>query len=180
MQVKGTLLMDYVKIVRANKDRKWDRWLAAEDWEIINGQVLPSNWYPYENFRRIGFAVFKEIADSNLETVRSFGRFSMRRLLEIYKNVLSPGDPVASARNLAKLRRTFMRGEQETRVAEAGPGWLRYEVSTGAEEDHEHSLAFVHQMAGNLEEIAAQTGGKNVTAQVAEEGKVFNILVRWE
>ena len=62
MQVKGTMITDYVKLVRSNPDKDWGRYLEDGDWEIINGQVLSSAWYPYEFFRRLGYAVFKEIA----------------------------------------------------------------------------------------------------------------------
>lgn len=46
MEVKGTLLVDYVKAIKGNKDREWDKWLEPEDWELIEGNVLPSQWYP--------------------------------------------------------------------------------------------------------------------------------------
>jgi hypothetical protein len=180
MQVKGTLLIDYVRIIRANPDRGWNQWLQPPDWDIINSQVLPSNWYPYDSFRRIGFAIFKVIANSDLAVVTAYGRMTMRNLLRIYQNLLAPGDPVASAKNLARLRRTFLRGDMETRVSQAGPDWLCYEIVPGIDEDEEHLEAFAHQVSGNLLELVEQSGGKDARAAVAGEGKNFIVTIRWK
>lgn len=34
--VKGTMLVDFVRMIRANKDRNWDAYLEEGDWETIN------------------------------------------------------------------------------------------------------------------------------------------------
>ncbi len=101
--------------------------MKKRTWEIINGQVLPSVWYPYGTFQRIGFAVFKEIAGSNMDTVRAFGRNMAKGVLQVYKSIAMQGDPAASLERLANLRRTFM-DAGESRIKEKGPGWVKMEI----------------------------------------------------
>jgi hypothetical protein len=182
MFVKGPMILDYVKIIRANKDRNWDRYLQPEDWDIINGQIFTTNKYPYEAFRRIGFAVFKEIAKSDLATTRLFGRFTMKNILNIYKNsILVKGDPLASMSKLALLRKTFMDGEADTKVIESGPKWARYQVVTPPQEKDEERLeAYCHQIAGHLEEIIEQTGGKVLKTEVTRAEAGYQILISWQ
>ena len=73
MRVKGTLLLDYVRMIRANKELDWDEYLETEDWEVINSQILSSQWYSYDSFRRIAYGVFKVIGKSeNLSISRDY------------------------------------------------------------------------------------------------------------
>jgi hypothetical protein len=180
-KVKGTLIIDYVRIIRSNRQRNWDQWLTPEDWKIIDGQVHPSNWYPYDCFRRIGFAVFKEIANSDLKIAQQFGRLTIRNLLGIYKNVIAEGDVVASVKNFSNLRRTFIQGDTETKVAESGKNWLRYEMEMpGEEPDPDRLNAFAYQASGTVAELAEQAGAKQVQIEVKPAGDRYNVLLRWQ
>lgn len=179
-QIKGTMAIDFVRIVRANRDKNWEKWLTPADLEIVNGKVLPSNWYPYDFFRRIAFAVFKEIAGGNLLTAQQFGRFQMRGLLAIYKNVLRPGDPGASVKTLAALYRTFIRGAYETRTTELEERSLTFEIEAAVEDDEERLLPFVYQVSGYILEIAEQAGGKNPEVEIKGQGHQHQIHLRWQ
>lgn len=181
MQVKGTVIMDYVKAVRSNPDKDWGRYLKEEDWDIINGKVLPSNWYPYDFFRRVGFALFKELAQSNLDAVRFFGKINIRNTLKIYQEVLVAGDPVASAEKFALLRRNFIKADADTRLADHGDGWLKYVVVPPSDEKDAEALnAFCYQIAGNLEGIVEETGGKVLGVEVTATESEGEIVVKWE
>jgi hypothetical protein len=182
MYVKGPMILDYVRIIRANRDRNWDRYLQPEDWDIVNGQIFTTNRYSYEAFRRIGFAVFKEIGGGDLAAARFFGRFTMKNILAIYKDaILVPGDPLASMTKLASLRRTFMDGEADTRVLESGPDWARYLVVTPPEEKDEERLeAYCNQIAGHLEELIEQSGKKSAGLDVSRREQGFEILLKWQ
>ena len=37
--VKGTMVLDFVKMVKAHKNLDWNKHLKPEDWEIINSIV---------------------------------------------------------------------------------------------------------------------------------------------
>ena len=181
MEVKGTLVVDFVRIIRSNPDKNWDRWFTPEDWKIIRSQILPSQRYPYKTFRNIAFAVFKEIGGGDLNVARQFGRFTMKNWIELYKtSILVPGDPVRSIEKVAMLRRNFMDIEVETKVAEHGPDWVRYQIIHYADEpDEERKLAYVYQMAGQLEEVVAQAGGQNPSTTISPIPGGHEILVKW-
>jgi hypothetical protein len=181
MKIKGTIIIDYVRIIRANRDRDWDKYLEPEDWGIINNSVLPSAKYPYESGRRIGFAVFKEIANSNLDTVRVFGRFSAKNLLDVYKNLIIQGDPAATIEKLCQLNRTFSDKESELSVAEKGEGFVKCKfVFPSFETEDLFMDAYCHKLIGTLEEIAFQAGGKNVSVNLQKNAGEYGFLVNWE
>jgi hypothetical protein len=182
MYVKGPMILDYVRLIRANRGRDWDRYLEPEDWKIVDSQIFTTNRYPYEAFRRIGFAVFKIIGGGDLNVARGFGRFTMKNILAIYKDaILVPGEPLASMNKLARLRRTFMDGEADTRVIESGPGWARYLLVTPPEEkDQERLTAYCHQLTGHLEELVEQTGKKLNAAEVTLTDQGYQILMKWQ
>ncbi len=104
MEVKGTLLLHWVKAIRANRDKDWSDSLTAEDWELIDGRILPSNWYPFEQWVRIGSALFKVAGNRDLNLTRVFGLDWMKNFLEVYKNILVDGDPAASITKFGQLR----------------------------------------------------------------------------
>ncbi len=181
MRVKGTMILDYVRIIRANRDKDWSQYLTPEDWELIDGQILPSNWYSYESFRRIAFGVYKVIAGGNLQTAQSFGRFTIRNQLEVYKNLLVPGDPVASVDMLARLRRTFFEGEADAGIIAHGKGWLDFEVVAASLADEKEPLqAYCHLLAGIMLELVEQAGGKNAKTQVSPKPGGAEIKLTWE
>jgi len=182
LQVKGTLLVDYVRTVRSNRDRNWDRWLTPADWEIINGKVLPSQKYPYSFFRNIAFAVFKEIAGGNLETARAFGRFAVRGLLDIYKSsILVPGDPMQSVLKMAQLKNLFFVGGGESKMTTSGPRQLHFEMTLPAEETNEEGAqAFAYQIAGSIEELIEKAGGKKARTKIEKIQQNYDILAEWD
>ena len=61
-KVKGTMLIDQVRMIRGNKDKDWNKYLTPEDLNIIKGRVLPAAWYPLETYKRCGRAVFQLLA----------------------------------------------------------------------------------------------------------------------
>jgi len=180
MRVKGTLLMDYIRMIRANKDKNWDKYLEEKDWEIVNNRILPSNWYPYDTFSRIGLAVFKEIAGSNLELTRTFGKAVMADLLKIYKNLVVPGDPVASLERHSALHRTFIDAGADARVLETSDKQVKYKITAPPfERGSERALAFAHQIRGNFEGIVEHAGGKNPTTEIESDQDGYVITINW-
>ncbi len=185
MQVKGTMLIQMVKVIRSNKDKNWDKWLKSEDWEIINSRILPSQWYPYVSFERIGLAVFKEMAQSNLDNVISFGRLLANGMEDIYANVFVEGDPVTSIEKFSIIRKTFMKDvEGGTQITDHGPDWLKYKLAilsqVDVEIDVEAAEVFAYMMAGTLEGIVEQAGGKNISVTVEKVEDGYDYDVKWE
>ena len=73
-KVKGTMLVDQVRMIRAHKHHDWDDVLEPEDWEFINQMFLPSSWYPLEWYEKCGWATFQVLAGGNVDLVRFRGR----------------------------------------------------------------------------------------------------------
>lgn len=182
MDVKGTMLLNYVKLIRSNRGLGWDQYLKPEDWTIINGRVFSSSRYSYDSFRRIGYAVFKLIAKSNLEVARGFGRFNMQTLLKTYStSLLAPDDPLASVKKLVLSKRAFIADDSESRLMESGEKWARVQIIMSSHEtDHERTLAFCYQYAGHLEELIERAGGSNAKSQVEQKDRTCEVLVKWE
>ncbi len=177
--IKGSLMVDYVKMIRANKDKPWDKYLTLDDWDIIDGSVLSSSWYPFESFRRMGGAIFREIAQSNLDIVRGFGRQSIDNFLLIYRNILNPGNPLMSLNRFAEIRQLYIKGDFDIKVMQNGGNWLKYQISAPRALEFELFEAFTYQLAGNGEGIVDRAGGKNVSSEVDKAGEFFNIALSW-
>lgn len=181
MRFKGTIIQDYARIIKQYSDRNWDKHLKAEDWELINNPVLPSAWYPYGPCLRMGLAVFHEMGGGNPDAARVYGKANIKKRLAVYKNIVTPGDPVASIGKLAQLRKTFVDGETDTTIIDQGDGWALYQVLRPAEEfDPEAFLAFCHQIRGHLEGVVEEAGGKNPTTTIEQTDRGYEIRVQWE
>lgn len=181
MRVKGSLILDYVRIIRANKDRDWTPHLDETDLDIVNGKVLASNWYPYDSFKRIALAIYKEMANSDPEVARGFGRYTIDNFVNIYKNILMEGDPAGTLKKLITQKRLYFDGDTEIEVKEAGKNFVKYRVKAPTEEaGSEHFKAFSYTLAGNAEQLAAKAGGKNVSTEIDYRDESFEIKISWE
>jgi hypothetical protein len=106
-RVKGTVFVDYVRMLRGHKGTDWSPHLAPEDMSFLVQRIEPDTWYPMESFERMGLAILAEIARSNLETVRSFGRLSIDWLCQKEPRLLAPGDPLDTLMRFRVLRQGF-------------------------------------------------------------------------
>jgi len=94
-KVKGTMMIDQVRMIRGNKDKDWNKYLKPEDWNIINTKILPSAWYPLDTYKRCGNATFQLLAGGNTELTRLRGRIRGKELFETtYKHIISEHDPM--------------------------------------------------------------------------------------
>jgi hypothetical protein len=182
MQVKGTWITDYAKMIRANKDKDWNQYLTPEDWQIINAKILSSAWYPYETFMRTGNAVFHEIAQQNLAVSRAFGKMFADNIAKVYKNIVIPGDPAASISKIYALQGTFFRDvpsviapvlhKKNRTVVQISVTKLEREI--GAPE------AFAHQFMGMLERMLELVGVKKYSSEIREVETGHELDLRWE
>lgn len=181
MEVKGTWIVDYVKLIHAFKDKNWDKYLEAADWDIVRSKVLPSGWYPYDSFNRIGRAVFCEVAGQNLDIAKGFGKSFADSILQIYKNLVVPGDPGATIGKIYALQGTFFRDIPSMispTAHEPNRSVVRINVSErelrlGAVE------AFSYQFAGMMERLAELAGAKTFKTRVGKTGSGYEIEITW-
>jgi hypothetical protein len=185
MRVKGSLVLDLVKLIRSERDRNWDKYLKSEDWKIINSIILASNWYPGESYWRITYAVTQELAGMNLDSVYLFGRNNAKTVMKVYGHLLiAPGDPVATVKNSVKYRESlydFEGANIERTKIENGANWIRciVQVFPGIT-FREMVEPFFHGMAGYYHEMVERASGKAVRATVKNMGEFFEIYLAWE
>jgi hypothetical protein len=160
-RVKGTLFVDYVRMLRADKATDWSRHLEPDDMSWLVRRIEPDGWYPMETFERMGLAILEEIARGNLETVRAFGRVSIDWLCKQYPKLLAAGDPLETLMRFQVLRRSFFEyAALEMSSVSDGEATVsvRYEMSARAEE------AASWQTLGFFERLLEVAGASDVRA----------------
>ena len=105
--VKGTLFVDYVRMLKSRKDVDWSKYLNEEDMKFLDERIMPSSWYPFDTFERFGLGILREIGGGRYESARMWGRMSTDLLLKVYKNMIEPGDPEHSVRKFDIVRSGF-------------------------------------------------------------------------
>jgi uncharacterized protein (TIGR02265 family) len=157
MQVKGSMLMFVVKGVRAAGIEHFDHLLTDADRELLNQRILPINWYPFENYRRLFDSLVTVVARGNTRTVRQWGRDYGSTILEgVYRSVISPGNPLRSLKNYEQRFSSFYDfGALE--VTETGPGSAQLEIRS-----FDPTWASIYEMiSGWLERTIELAGGKD-------------------
>jgi len=158
-QVKGSMLVEYVRMIRRNKDRPWNKYLTKEDMEIIEERIMPSMWYPLGTYLRAGMAIFKEITGGNLQLVRTGGRISMERMVkDIYNTILQAGDPAKSIERFLAMRRQFFNFEVWS-MQKVADKIIKIIIPKILEDQSIEPYAA--QLAGGLERLIELTGGNN-------------------
>jgi hypothetical protein len=107
VQVRGTLFLDYVRMLRAYQGAPLGAELAPEDLQVLKQRVEPDLWYPMATFERIGNAILKHIAGGQLAPVRLWGKVSVDALHAQNPQLLAKGDPVETLSRFRVLRQTF-------------------------------------------------------------------------
>jgi hypothetical protein len=106
-QVKGTLFVDFVRMIRSQKGVDWKAHLLPRDMDYLEQRIEPTEWYPMETFERFGIAILKEVADGEVESVRMWGRFSVEDLARQHEGLVVEGDPRESLMRFKVLRASF-------------------------------------------------------------------------
>src|SRR5688572_562791 len=106
-RVKGLLFVDYVRMLRAHRDRSWGRYLEPEDAPYLVQTVDPAAWYPMATFERLGIAILQTIADGDLALVRQWGRASVAHVAGTIEHVVVPEDPRESLMRFFVFRRSL-------------------------------------------------------------------------
>jgi hypothetical protein len=106
-KIKGSMLLNFVKAIRSDKSGRFDKYLNEKDKKIVYGRVMANAWYPMETFINCFNAVFEELAEGNMETVREWGReFVDTTYSKIYRHLFIPTD----ARRAIKSREMMFDG----------------------------------------------------------------------
>lgn len=179
--VKGTLFVDYVRMLRSRKDVDWSGRLTAEDLVALNTRVEPDGWYPMATFERMGLAILNVIADGDLQMVREFGKASVDWLTYTQPMLVAKDDPRESLMRFHVLRQSFfdyLAVEVKKLTDQEAAITIAYEMGDVAEE------AAAVQTMGFFERLVEGAGGQQVVARFASkrwDGAAQTLLdLRWQ
>ena len=164
-QVKGTLFVDYVRMLRGHKGVDWTQHLPPEDIAFLQARIDPAGWYPMDSFERLGNVILKLVARGDLQAVRMWGRFSVDALRFGNPGLVANGDPIETINRFRVLRSTFfdfdaldvlMLHDDEAQIV------VRYFMGDTAEE------AAAMQTLGFFERLLDFAGAREVEATFVE------------
>jgi len=179
--VKGTLFVDYVRMIRGYKAADWSTHLLPEDMSYLLQRVEPDSWYPMESFERMGLAILAVIAHGDLETVRAFGRASIDSLCAAHPDLLAPGDPRDTLMRFQVLRRSFF-NYGAIAIHSISDEEAAFNVGYGMSPTAEEAASW--QTLGFLERLLEVAGAQHVTAWFSacawKDDLVTVAELRWE
>jgi len=186
-KVKGSLLLEVARMIRANKNCDWKKYLNDKDLAIINGRVLASSWYPVESYERASFAIFMELAKGSLEVARQWGRFVVQDIIKrFYPNLVQEKDMAIALEKFKLIRQQWFQFDdpnvQPIEVQSLGPDKARLIIRS----DHPAPFEpYAHQAAGSFERLVELCGKTEVKAEVTEHDWKSNhpyavIILSWK
>jgi hypothetical protein len=178
--VRGTLFVDYVRMLRGRKDVDWSRHLRAEDLAYLRERIAPDAWYPMDTFERMGLAILAEITD-DVQVARAWGRAQIDWLCGIHDNLVAPGDPCETLMRFQVLRRSFF-DFSALDIPSIHEGAIDVQVDYGMSARAEEAAAW--QTLGFFERLLEVAGARSVEARFASTSwtgdLVTTIHLRWQ
>jgi len=179
-RVRGSLFVDYVRMIRGRKDIDWSRWLEPGDLALVAQHVDVDAWYPMEVFERLGAAILDTVGGGDLGAVRAWGRRSADQLRDTFPSLVVANDPRETLMRFQVVRQTFFDFAAVT-VLELSDLEARLRVGYEMAPRAESAAAF--QVMGYFEQLLEQAGAERVQAGFVKrrwEGDVETVLVlRW-
>ena len=159
--VKGSIFIALVKMIRKDKSGVFDKYLTDKDREIISQKILASTWYPYETFKHCLEAIFKVAAKNDFEVAKDWGRLVCQEVMtNIYKSLMKDCDPFSF---IKKYEVTHMNLYDfgKTEIIEEAKNRVIHKLS---DFDGQFALLFyIHQ--GWIEHGLELCGAKNVKSE---------------
>jgi hypothetical protein len=179
--VKGSLFIDYVRMLRGLKAIDWSKHLLPEDLSYLVQRVDPSGWYPMATFERMGLAILVEIAHGDLAMVEAWGRVSIDGLARAEPNLIAPGDPRETLMRFGVLRASFFDYPaltlREVNDEDASVD-VHYGMGSRAEE------AATRQTMGFFDRLLAMAGARDVVVELTQKSweldPTTTIAMRWK
>jgi len=157
-RVKGILFADYVRMIRSRKGVDWSAHLEPGDERFLDLTIVPEQWYPMETFERLGNAILHEIAGSNLEAVRMWGRFSVDDLARENPTLVAGDDPIETLHRFRVLRSTYFDFEA-LQVQSLSEGRAEIVIDYGMGDTAEEAAS--HQTVGFFERLLQMSGAND-------------------
>ncbi len=164
-RVKGTILIDFVKTVKADHSGAYTPFLTPQDQAVISGRILPSGWYPYQTFINCFKAAVAVLAKNDMEAVRQWGRLYGENIVTgFYKGMIRDGAPMDSLQKYnSNIRNLFDFGEIQ--VEPLGQNQALIKI-LGFDPGFE---AQYHMMRGWIERSLELSGARDITCEFVEK-----------
>lgn len=180
-QVKGTLFVDYVRMLRSRKDVDWSRYLQPGDTPFLSERIALEGWYPMETFERFGLAILAEVTRDDLFLARAWGRMSVEFLLIGNEQLLVKADPRESLMRVLVFRKSFFDFEVVS-MPQLTDGHATIHVHYGMAPRAEQAAAF--QTLGFFGRLVELAGARGVMTQMTgrswEGDKATEFTIDWE
>jgi hypothetical protein len=180
-RVKGTALVNVVKLIRANKSGIYDQYLTEEDKAIIGGRIMPAAWYPYETFKHCFNALFEVAGKKDFETARQWGSLYGEMIIsEIYPNTIKKGDPLYHVKSIPIYVRTFFDFAQWEGVVEGSN-----QVVLTLSDSEPDFPAIYHFFRGWFQKMPELAGAKNARCEFvkmgwADKSRITSYRISWD
>lgn len=179
--VKGSFFLEYVRMIRRQKDLDRERQLPPEDLRYLRETIELDGWYPMETFERFGLVILSGIPGATLDSVRLWGRFSAGEHAKTHPTLIALGQPMESLMRLKVLRSTFFDFaalEIPTLVDGQATVLLNYQMGKVAEE------AACYQTMGFFESVLSMAGASKEKAEFTQRrwrgDPMTRMVVEWE
>jgi uncharacterized protein (TIGR02265 family) len=181
-KAKGTVLLDFIRMIKANKHLDWSNYLKPEDWEIFDSIILPAKWYPFDLYYRCSFAVFNVLGKGDMAVARAFGQSLATKLFETtYTSMVQRQDPMLGLQHFAQTYGSLFNFSL-VRMEKVGPRHAR--MFHDFEATDKGNDAYGQQLKGMFEVLVQKTGGKNGKVEIGakqwEGASATSFEVTWE
>lgn len=180
--VKGTMLADFVRMIRANRDRDWGTYLQEGDWKIINSKIYPTQWYPLGYYQRLGFATYKVLAGGDLEMVRMSGRMRGKAFFgEVYSSAIAVQDPARALSHFVKIYSSLF-DFSVIKFEQVEPKHVV--ISHDYDPEDKANKPYCYQLMGYMDALIEMTGGADsrieLTAKQWEGAPATVFDITWD
>jgi len=163
-RVRGSLFVEYVRMLKARKDVDWRQRLPPEDLPYLAQRIEPEAWYPMATFERLGLEILELVADGDLEAVRAWGHITVRALGTLHGDLVVEGDPRESVMRFHVMRRTLFDFEAAT-ILRLHDGEARLQIGYGMSPAAEEAASY--QTLGFFEGLLDLAGATDVRGDFA-------------
>ena len=158
MNIKGSLFIRLVKIIKSEKSGAYDKYLTDKDREIISQKIINGSWYPFETYKHCITALFEVVGKKNPETAKEWGRQECQAAMTtIYKAYIS-GDPMSFLKRYGVIHKSF-HDFGDIDVLVEGESQATFKISNFDAK----CVPFYYLLQGWLERGMELCGAKNIT-----------------
>jgi hypothetical protein len=160
-RVKGTLLVGFVKTIRADKSGVYNSYFNDLDQEMFSQRILASGWYAFETYKKCFKAVVQVAAKGDMAVVRQWGQIYAESILkEVYKNIIVEDNPQELLIKMMQIKNLLFDFGEFNRIA-ISEKKVRLQIK-GFDPKFE---AFYQLLRGWFEKSLELGGAKNVQSE---------------